>query len=408
VKLFFDDVEMDAQLQRTVIAANAGAADIGEALATAARITPGDYDSWFTEWSAAAERAGSSAAGSRATGHRESARKAFLRASEYWRQSWFFLRHDVTDERLQRGWRAHRAAFRSATSLFPGSVVIDEIPYPDQSGASMTAYLFRATDRADDVSPRPVVLAPCGYDSTAEAGYPATAHMAVSRGYDCLVWEGPGQGGMLYEHGVPMRPDFEIVLRLAVDWLVAQPGVDGSRLGMVGRSFAGYLAPRGASGDDRIAALVCDPGQYDFVSRLVGKMFDEDYWKRIQAREPAVDAELQGLLDGPHQTEWFGARMATMGAATVGDFLRMQPGYSLEGRLEMLSCPVLVTEGEGDFAAQTDGFLSHLPPGAATVHRFAEADGAGGHCEGLGATLFEEVCFDWLDDALDRHDDPVV
>jgi hypothetical protein len=34
--------------------------------------------------------------------------------------------------------------------------------------------------------------------------------------------------------------------------------------------------------------------------------------------------------------------------------------------------------------------------------RFTEAQGAGGHCEGLGATLFEEYVFDWLDDVLAR------
>ena len=29
-----------------------------------------------------------------------------------------------------------------------------------------------------------------------------------------------------------------------------------------------------------------------------------------------------------------------------------------------------------------------------------EAEGAGGHCEGLGATLWEDAVFDWLDRTL--------
>lgn len=44
MKLYFDDAEMDGQLQRSLIAANAGAADLGEVMATAAKITPGSYD----------------------------------------------------------------------------------------------------------------------------------------------------------------------------------------------------------------------------------------------------------------------------------------------------------------------------------------------------------------------------
>ena len=47
MKLYFDDADFDAQLQRTASAAYSGSADLGEALATAARIKPGDPASWF-------------------------------------------------------------------------------------------------------------------------------------------------------------------------------------------------------------------------------------------------------------------------------------------------------------------------------------------------------------------------
>jgi hypothetical protein len=40
------------------------------------------------------------------------------------------------------------------------------------------------------------------------------------------------------------------------------------------------------------------------------------------------------------------------------------------------------------------------------MKQFAEADGAGGHCEGLGATLFEGYVFDWLDEMLTRQARP--
>ena len=244
-----------------------------------------------------------------------------------------------------------------------------------------------------------MVLAPCGYDSTAEAGYVATGYMALRHGYDVLAFEGPGQGGVLYDQRVPMRPDFEVVLRAVIDWLVGQDEVDGSRLALIGRSFAGYLAPRGASGDDRLAALVADPGQYDFVSRIVGRQFDEATWERVLAADPEQDAALEQLLDDPHGREYFGARMATMGASTLGEFLRMQPGYTLEGRAGLVTCPTLVTEGEGDFASQSDRLVAQMTC-PVTHHRFLSREGAGGHCEGLGAALFEDVVFDWLDGVL--------
>ena len=55
MKLFLDDSEFDAQLQRTATAVLSGSADLGEMLATASRVAPGDLDDWFAKWSALAE-----------------------------------------------------------------------------------------------------------------------------------------------------------------------------------------------------------------------------------------------------------------------------------------------------------------------------------------------------------------
>jgi pimeloyl-ACP methyl ester carboxylesterase len=219
------------------------------------------------------------------------------------------------------------------------------------------------------------------------------------RGYNVVLWDGPGQGGMLYEHRVPMRPDFEAVIAPVIDWLLTQPGIDPEALALIGRSMGGYLAPRAATSERRLAALVCDPGQVEFVSRIVPKMLRQRQWELVLAADAATDRRLQQLLDDPHKREYFGARMATMGAATVGDFLRLQPAYSIEHTAKSIRCPTLLTEGEGDFASQS-GRLFDLLTCAKRLHSFSAAEGAGGHCCGLGATLWEGVVFDWLDDVL--------
>ncbi len=384
------DPEYDAQLSRTLIAAHAEAADLGQAIAIASRVAPGDNDGWFTEWSAAAGREVAAAEDAEAKGHPVSARQAFLRASEYARQAVFFTRRDLDDERLQSGYRLHRDAFRRAVPHLAHEVVAAEIAHP--AGGRMGAYLVLAPGEG----PRGLVLAPCGYDSTAEAGWVATGYMAARRGHHVLLWDGPGQGGMLYEQRIPMAPDFETTTRAVVDWAAARPEVDPDRIVMVGRSFAGYLAPRGAAGEPRIRALVCDPGQYDFVSRLVPGLIDQATWARVLAADPETDAALEAMRAAPAKAEYFGARMATMGAGTVGEFLRMQPAYSLEGHAERIACPTLLCEGEGDFAAQTDALAARLTCPHEVV-RFRAAEGAGGHCEGLGAARFEGRVFDWLE-----------
>lgn len=56
MKLFFDDVDFDGQLQRTVGKADSGMANVGECLEIAGQIAPGDRDSWYRAWSGFADQ----------------------------------------------------------------------------------------------------------------------------------------------------------------------------------------------------------------------------------------------------------------------------------------------------------------------------------------------------------------
>jgi dienelactone hydrolase len=271
---------------------------------------------------------------------------------------------------------------------------IAEVPF---GAGTMTGYLMRPPG---PVVPRPTIILPSGFDSTAEAGYSASAWMALGHQMNAFTFEGPGQGSMLYQDRIPMRPDFEAALVPAVDWVLGEDGVDAKKLVLVGRSFSGYLAPRGAAHEPRLAALVCDPGQYDFVSRMPG--IDAATWAKVLAKDPATDAELQKLLDDPRRLEWFGARMATQGATTVGDFLRLQPSYTLEGHAQLIPCPTLIVEGEGDFASQSDKLYAALPEGEKTFIKLSLDSGASGHTGGLGQLVWERVVYDWIDGILAR------
>jgi hypothetical protein len=398
MKLYYDDEDYDAQLKRTLGAAYCGAADLGEALVAASGARAGDADGWYVAWSAAAGRA--EALAQAAGDHRESAAGAWLRAMEYWRQAIFYIRGDLDDARLQTGWKRHRAAFRAALPLLPWASTIAAVPF---EGAAMTGYLLRQPGGS---AGRPTVILFPGFDSTAESAYSETAWMALARGMNVFTFEGPGQGGMLYQDRIPMRPDFEAVLTPAIDWLVAQEDIDPAKLVLVGRSLGGYLAPRGASGEHRLAALVCDPGQVEFVSR-VRKMLPkflpqspgDDAWDRILAADPAVDALLEPALDVPAMHAMLAPRMTTMGARTVGDFLRMQVGYTLEGHANLIRCPTLVVDCEGDFASQSDMLYAALTC-RKTMAKLSAESGAGGHCGGMGQQVWAGAVFPWIADTL--------
>src|SRR4051795_8458180 len=77
---------------------------------------------------------------------------------------------------------------------------------------------------------------------------------ALRRGYNCLLFDGPGQGRPLIHQGLHMRPNWESVVSAVLDTVLSYPNVDAQSVALAGWSFGGYLAPRAASGEHRIAA----------------------------------------------------------------------------------------------------------------------------------------------------------
>ncbi len=304
MKLYFDDEDFDGQLQRAVGKCDSGMANVGECLHIASLITPGDRDSWYQQWSTFAAGLVTQADEDLAAGHPVSARHRYLRAAEYFRQAFFWHRDDLAGTELTTAYAASVAAFHQALALLdpPGTVVEGDTP----------GYLF--TPQGD--GPFPTILHIGGYDSTAEELYAAVPE-ALDRGWALLALDGPGTGQPLYDRGVVMRPDWEHVIPGMVDLALNQPTVDPARLVLVGRSFGGLLAPRGASGEPRLAALVADPGQYDMAEGLPGRL--GDLWSQLD--DPSAEDQFQSLLQSPAMQTLFGPRMATHGLTSVREYV---------------------------------------------------------------------------------------
>jgi hypothetical protein len=91
MKFLFDDETFSFETLRSTGFAGYFGADLGEVVATAARIKDGDLDSWQREWQASAARVAELGERSLACGHRISARENQLRASNYYRTAADFL-----------------------------------------------------------------------------------------------------------------------------------------------------------------------------------------------------------------------------------------------------------------------------------------------------------------------------
>jgi len=88
------------------------------------------------------------------------------------------------------------------------------IPY---EMTALPGYFYRPNDSE---KPRPTLLVHGGYDSIGEELYLLVAAAAIQRKYNCLIFEGPGQGALIREQHLPFRPDWERVVTPVVDYLL--------------------------------------------------------------------------------------------------------------------------------------------------------------------------------------------
>jgi alpha-beta hydrolase superfamily lysophospholipase len=395
VKVHFDDPQFDGQLLRALGYVYYGGADVGECLTTAGRIAAGDADGWYTAWSETAARLIAAADASLAAGHTVSAREAYLRASNYYRTAYIHLFGTPVDPRVVMAYDRQTAAFRAAAPRCSPAIEPVAIPY---EGTTLPGYFIPAA--AGD-PPRPTLIATGGYDGTAEELYFAVAAVAVRRGYHCLVFDGPGQGGALVKQQLYMRPDWERVVTPVVDYLLTRPEVDPERIALFAGSLGGYLAPRAATAEHRLAACIADAALYD-IGGASQEMLPPELRAQIAAGDPAVLAPVFArIMQDPTQAFVFKRGMWVHGVSTPWDYLRALAPYTLQGIAGQIRCPTFVAEAEND---RRRGGGKQLYDALTCPHKqyvlFTAAEGAGEHCEAGAASLFHQRAFDWLDAVL--------
>jgi pimeloyl-ACP methyl ester carboxylesterase len=395
--LLSDNPMWEAFGDRALVLAIDRGADFGECVATVQRVGAGGVDDWHREWVATADRVAAIGDASAAAGHRVSAREAYYRACNYYRSSYFPLYGAPVDPRLVAAFDKETATFLKGAALSDIPIEAIEIPF---EGATLPAY-FVTVDASG--KPRPTIVHTNGYDSTIQEMYFAHAPAAIRRGYNVLLFDGPGQGRNLIKDGVHIRPDWENVVRPVIDYALTRPEIDPKKIALGGWSFGGFLAPRAAAFEHRLAALIADPGQWDEGSAIVARLPLTDAQKAAFPNiDPAALAPFEAWLkspDGPAMLRWtlLQRGLWVNGVDSIYAYAVDMYRYELSSVAKNIACPTFISKAEADPVADYAPDLYAAIEAPKALVPFTMAEGAGMHTEALARTLYDQRMFDWLD-----------
>jgi len=255
-----------------------------------------------------------------ARGRKISAGDKFVRAGNYMLTAERLLAHG--SEGRVALYERFQEYFYKGLELSGSKAELVTIPYGDDH---LTGIFYPAEGVE---GPQPVLVQLNGLDSTKEmkllVGLP---RWLAQRGIASLVVDQPGTGDALRLRNLTARYDAEHWASKIVDYLETRDDVDSKRIGCEGVSLGGYYCPRAVAFEPRFAMGVCWGANHD--------------WRDVQKRRKASE----GNFPVPHY--WSHVRWV-FGAETDEEFMEKAENMHLDGVLDRVKVPFLVTHGKED------------------------------------------------------------
>jgi hypothetical protein len=384
MKSFFKDPDFDYEFRCALGDTAHGVGDPGTWLVTAESIVDGDRPSWFAAWTA---RGDEFAALAPTLTDPTAAAWAWRTASAAYSRALGAIDGMPDDSQLLPTFRRSRECWDAMIDLGPHERI--EIPYED---TTLPGYLIRPDASGER---RPTLVITNGSDGALTSVWAAGVAGALERGWNAVVYDGPGQQSMLFERNVAFRPDWEAVLTPVVDALVARSDV--GPLLAYGISQAGYWLPRALAFEHRFAAAVADPGVLDVSTSWTGQLPKEMIALLDSGQREVFDGFMAQVDADPATARTLAFRARPYGITDPFDLFIAVRGYQLRAVADRIRTPLLLTDPEGEqFWPGQSEQLADLLTCEHEVVRFTAADGADLHCQPLAPGLSQAHWFSWL------------
>ena len=215
-----------------------------------------------------------------------------------------------------------------------------EIPY---EGKTISGIFHHAGGS----EPKPCVVYCNGLDSMKEMLWMGGIPYALEkRGIHTLCVDQPGTGEALRLADLPATPHSEKWASKWVDWLETQPHVKSDAIGMTGISLGGHYAPRAVAYEPRFASGAAWGANHN--------------WHEVQYKR----MKREGENPVPH---YWSHVFWVFGASDMDDFIEKTKDMDLNGHMDRIKVPFLVTHGVNDrqispdYANQTYDQLVNSP-----------------------------------------------
>ncbi|MFZ2997147.1 alpha/beta hydrolase family protein [Sphingobium sp.] len=330
---------------------------------------------FMAQWVAMADKLIGLAAEDEAQGRAFSASDKLERASLYL----------FNAERMQgHGHPGRQATYAKARDTFDRSTALGQINRQRVDIPLSTGTMPALYTRAPGDGPHPVVVYCNGLDSCKELLYWSRLPEALARrGISTLCVDQPGSGEALRLQELPVDPHSEHWASKAVDWLEQQQDVDPKRIGMTGISLGGHFAPRAVAYEPRFAS---------------GAVWGANHnWAEVQQKR----MKREGENPVPH---YWAHVMWAFGASDMDDFLAKSADMNLNGHMDGIKVPFLVTHGAKDRQISVDyahdcyDQLVNSPKRALKL--FTEREGGVEHVGADNMSYGRDYIADWFADTL--------
>jgi len=395
--LFFNDSEYTFQAVRAMSYAFSGGADIGECISTIRKIKENDDTSWYKEWLKTADRIFKAAVRSEQNGHIESAKELYLRASNYYRSAGFFMHSKKDLPKAMVSWEKSRKSFLNAIHYMPGVKPIS-IPYEN---TTLPGYFVKGSSK---LPKPPLLIVQTGFDGTGEELYFETAYSARKRGYNVLIFEGPGQGAVVRVQHLPFRYDWEKVITPVVNYALSRKDVDKEKIALLGISMGGYLVTRAMAFEHRVKVCVADGGIFDF-SENIYRNIPPKLIKLLHTNKPMFNKYIYKAMKTDTTVRWFFTNgMFVFGVNSPADVMLTIKKYTVKGVVDKITTRMLIVDSSADaFMKGQARKLYNRLKSPKKYYLFTNKECAQAHCQVGALEIADEVILNHLDDVFKRN-----